>query len=487
MNPQRPTFPAVPPGVDELELLALMEGEALSPTRLAEIEQALAAVPGWPEAIRAMKRDRAGLRSLVEPACPPGVIEAVEQVIERRMLIGLSAGVPLERESPPVVVLRHPSRGPSWWRIFSQDATGRRLAMAAGLLLTVGGISYLATTWYAKPSPIAVTDQGQELAKLPEEKSNTATSARKPGPHSAAGQQHARPPEGFHGVRNAESEPESGAQIAAAQQLDQALRADRDSHSLKLSEAGAGSSRPLQTLPASPLWQHPLNDRASSSGWRSTPEDQPDASVPRSAPADASTLARAGDDEPMFAYQQAFEWAQEQRLIIRITGARHEAAVARLQSSSASRRAGWVLSDQSHHEWAAAVPMDLDEHDLDNHGLDSSDRLIGASMIMAHGASGLSGPVPVMIPAELMTKRARPFEGDALMTAAVRLDHASFAAFVDALQRGGHVVRFDRADEPLPQNGQMVLPDDASMLGGSGPDGATAWQPWGWVPVVIER
>lgn len=165
--PSDPSNPC-PPVPDEADLLALIEGERLPRDREAALMRALDSNPRLARRIDAMRRDRAALRSLPEVSCPPGVMAAVEAalqpVLERQMLLGLRDGQPVDEHLPVSVV--QPARR-SVFAAFFAERGGRRMALAAGLLLLVGGASYLAATFmWPSPSPspvheLAMNDGGE--------------------------------------------------------------------------------------------------------------------------------------------------------------------------------------------------------------------------------------------------------------------------------------------------------------------------------------
>ncbi|MCC6675878.1 MAG: hypothetical protein IT436_01925 [Phycisphaerales bacterium] len=112
------------PNTDREELLlALVEGE-LDPAR--EAAELAALDPAAVSRVRAMRRHRAVLRSIAEVAPPAGLLDRVGAVLEREAVTGpaLDAGTfPIERY-----------RSSAPW--------ARRLAVAAGLMLMVGGVGY---------------------------------------------------------------------------------------------------------------------------------------------------------------------------------------------------------------------------------------------------------------------------------------------------------------------------------------------------------
>lgn len=112
-------------------LLALVEGE-LDPAR--EAVELAALDPAAVAKVRAMRRHRAALRGLSDIAPPAGLLDRVGSVLEREAVTGpaLDATFPIEQYRS----------GAPW---------ARRLAVAAGLMLMVGGVGYW-SLWLSSPS-----------------------------------------------------------------------------------------------------------------------------------------------------------------------------------------------------------------------------------------------------------------------------------------------------------------------------------------------
>lgn len=153
-------FP-LPSGLSEADLLALVEGEPLDRDRREVIRVILGRNPALARTIEAMRRDRAVLRSMDDVAAPAGLIGAVEAalqpVLEREMLLGLREGEPVE-DHPPVS------------RVIPRNTSGRRLAMAAGLLLVVGSGALVVTTMMRGPggatTPVVVAPKIEGSARI---------------------------------------------------------------------------------------------------------------------------------------------------------------------------------------------------------------------------------------------------------------------------------------------------------------------------------
>ena len=146
------TTPNNPIRPDEADLLAWVEGEKLSPEMDAAVARLLLSDPGLARELEGMRRDRVALQSLEDVKAPAGLIESVESalqpLLERQLLLGLRDGEPVESH-PVVSMVRPEKRG--IFQTFLADRSGRRMAMAAGLLLVVGGGTYWATTMLSTP------------------------------------------------------------------------------------------------------------------------------------------------------------------------------------------------------------------------------------------------------------------------------------------------------------------------------------------------
>jgi anti-sigma factor RsiW len=139
--------PSIPPPPAEADLLALVEGDPLPAARRAAIQAYLAADPAMARRLERMRRDMAELRAMGDEPAPAGLLAGVEAqlqpILERQMLMGISDGE-LVSDQPPISIVR-PSR-PSVFQAFFAERAGRRIAVAAGLLLLVGGGTYIAAT-----------------------------------------------------------------------------------------------------------------------------------------------------------------------------------------------------------------------------------------------------------------------------------------------------------------------------------------------------
>ncbi len=167
------TTPNNPVRPDEADLLAWVEGERLSPETDAAVARLLLSDPRLARELEGMRRDRVALQSLEDVKAPAGLIESVESalqpLLERQLLLGLQDGEPVESR-PVVSMVRPEKRG--IFQTFLADRSGRRMAMAAGLLLVVGGGTYWATTMLSNPPAktliVALNSEKQKDLAKPE-------------------------------------------------------------------------------------------------------------------------------------------------------------------------------------------------------------------------------------------------------------------------------------------------------------------------------
>lgn len=149
-----------PTPLDEGDLLAWVEGEPLPRDREKAVAIALGQDPALARRLEAMRADRKSIKALHTPAAPAnllaGVEAALQPVLERQMLMGLRDGELLS-DLPPVSIVQPVKR--SIVQTFLSDRVGRRLAVAAGLLLVVGGASLWATTHYFSRPPQRPSDR----------------------------------------------------------------------------------------------------------------------------------------------------------------------------------------------------------------------------------------------------------------------------------------------------------------------------------------
>ncbi len=148
--------------LDEATLLAWVEGE-LPPEMHRRVSLALSREPRLRELAEGMIADRDDFRSMGDETAPTGLLADVADALEREMLVGLEEeGVALSSKPPRSVVAGRiaPGGGSRKSRFgrangLWQDRFGRRLAMAAGLLLVVGGAGTLGVLlWPDRSTPL---------------------------------------------------------------------------------------------------------------------------------------------------------------------------------------------------------------------------------------------------------------------------------------------------------------------------------------------
>ncbi len=155
------TRPNGTPPIDEGDLLALVEGQALPAARAAAVQRALDGDPSLARRIEAMRRDRGTLALFAGERAPSGLIEAVmaavEPTLERRMLLGLEQGRPVSDRLPISVV--QPARRPTFATTFVRRAWP--LAAAAGVLLAISAAYLLVPAMKpSRPGMPPIADAG---------------------------------------------------------------------------------------------------------------------------------------------------------------------------------------------------------------------------------------------------------------------------------------------------------------------------------------
>lgn len=124
--------------IDEAELLGWIENDLPSEEH-RRVSLALSRHPELRDRVEQMRADRQALRLLPDEPAPPGLLEGVADLLERELLVSFDAG--------PADDLRlaggseEASRG--WLSPLVGERAGRRLGLAAAVLLMVGGLGYL--------------------------------------------------------------------------------------------------------------------------------------------------------------------------------------------------------------------------------------------------------------------------------------------------------------------------------------------------------
>ena len=149
-NPGDPT----PPPFNEEHMLEWVEGRL---SRIEEANRAAATRSGVSDRVRQMQANRRALQSLGEERAPAELMDRVLAALERDALLGLSNGEDLS-DHPPISIATHTAatRRPGLLHKWAPQ-----LALAAGLLLLVGGAAYWGSVLVkpgAQPGPIATND-----------------------------------------------------------------------------------------------------------------------------------------------------------------------------------------------------------------------------------------------------------------------------------------------------------------------------------------
>jgi anti-sigma factor RsiW len=168
-------LPPLPPGLDEVDLLAWVEGDPLPRNREVSVSRFLADNPALARQLEAMRRDRDSLRALSSAdRAPAGLMDvvqaALEPLLERQMLLGLQEGTPWGGvdDRPPVSMVIPVRR--TVFDVLFREPAGRRMAAAAGLLLLIGGTTYFAASMFsaAPTNPLQPREIGPLARSSPE-------------------------------------------------------------------------------------------------------------------------------------------------------------------------------------------------------------------------------------------------------------------------------------------------------------------------------
>lgn len=147
--------PANPLHIDEADLLAFIEDE-LAQEREAAVLRTLAANPELARLAEGMRADREAISILPQPQAPDGLLQAVDQTLEREMLLGLADGRPA-RDGLPVSTIQPVRRSPL--KSLLLDARIQKLALAAAVLLIGAGATLQALKLINTPSPTPTPTQ----------------------------------------------------------------------------------------------------------------------------------------------------------------------------------------------------------------------------------------------------------------------------------------------------------------------------------------
>lgn len=432
----------IPDGIDESDLLALVEGEPLAPGKATLLNAALAKDPRLAALVTGMRRDRVMLRSMPEPACPPGVVESVASLLERRMLTGQYSEAEFPRFEPKLTGAKARGRRTRWG-----DGVAKRTLAVAAMLVVAGGLSYYFTTTQTTPStPTPVI--GETIA------SNTdkarAQPARIMGESTGIAAKPAATPRspseeaGIHGPRG------------------------RAEEKFAVVDKQESPDEPVETIADRGVGE----PEASRDALAMTKEFETATTLARAA-SDANSAApiaaEVGATGAIVDAARAIELASERRLVVCVRGCD-------VPSGDASGRGGWYVGDQVDREFVEAMAPIAARFASEYAPSDPRERL---SRILAMSpAPGMMQPMMLESPIA-----SEPDAGPQLSTAALRLDAQAIDALVGAVrERGGEVV-LEELPESHPIDTPPVIPASVNWFGQPG----IVWQRWEWVPVVVEN
>jgi hypothetical protein len=381
-----------------------------------------------------MRSDRVALRSLgaLERA-PEGLISAVESalqpVMERELLLGLQDGEPAE--SMPVVSMVRPERR-GIFQTFLADRAGRRMALAASLLVLVGGATWWGTVVFYRGTqpigPIAVNDKKpSESARMVD--STVALNTGKPDSPA--------------GATFDQNKSDEGMTIAQGDSAARTAASGAEALMMKSEGAAAIASAPAATLAAA------------------------DVIGPVKTPMDAALAA---------------ELARERKLVIRVVSREATSAPRRVcdRMRKELNTPAWKLAGDAPTAELAQVlearPLDVGR---------SEPRVIRPEAPAFAGMEQIEPivgpPAPIEIPVIEET------EPQPVYVVQTRLDAATMTQLKASLEKSGQTdeVVFEERYEALPlaSGGAPVLTPAAVLWWTNSPAG---WTNWGEVPVVIE-
>jgi hypothetical protein len=420
-----------PTGLDEGDLLSWVEGEPLHASKRAAIATWLAREPELARQVEAMRSDRVLIKAMGDEAAPAGLLSAIagqlEPLLERQMLLGLADGKDLI-DGPPVSVVRPQKQG-VLASIFA-DRMGRRIALAAGLLLVVGGTTYFMAQ--------ALTTQGRPPRSS----------------HTLALKQETGTPETTLADAGAAAQPEAGRGAP-----DSMLKAAGDPQAMRMAEV------PEPAAPLAPFTDE--NPEFEIAGAIEPPKMGP---FPIDGPIDAVRAA---------------ELAAEGRLVVRVLAdeeqlIRNPDKIAlRLRKAPPVDRSGWNVEGEAPAALASAVaqpfpaeaPARLREPQLPIMvGIVDSERYPEIPPAV------LYGPPKPQLAAALA-------QGPKVFSVQARIEPVNLSKLRDTLAGAGGEVVFEEAASPLPEVGEPALSPQAILWWGQKPD---AWARWARVPVVVD-
>ncbi len=428
----------IPDGIDESDLLALVEGEPLAPGKATLLNAALAKDPRLAGMVTGMRRDRVTLRSMPEPACPPGVVESVASLLERRMLTGQSTEAEFPRFEPKLAGGRARGRRTRWG-----DGVAKRTLAIAAMLVVAGGLSYYFTTTQATPkAPMPVI--GETIAKNSDKA--VPQPAREMGDSARIATKPAAP---AHPLSD-ETGGGGGPRGRAEEKL-----ASADKHESPEEPIATIADRGVSEPEASAMTKEIQTPTTLA---RSDGEANP--AVP--------LAAEVGATGAIVDAARAIELASERRLVVCVRGCD-------VPSGDASGRGGWYVGDEVDREFSEAMAPIAARFASERTPSNPFER---SPWILA------MSPAPGMVQPMMLENAGAsvPDTGPQLSTAALRLDTQAIDALVGAVrERGGEVV-LEELPESHPIDTPPVIPASVNWFGQPG----IVWQRWEWVPVVVE-
>ncbi|MFO0835152.1 MAG: hypothetical protein U0638_09290 [Phycisphaerales bacterium] len=180
-------------GIDERDLADLIEGQ-IDADRRHDLETMLIKRPELRRLVEAMRHDRAVTRAMPDEFCHLDVAAGVRDVLEREALLG-AAQAAVENEFDEYA--------PAPIAISTRRSGARQFALAAGLLLLVGGGTFLAWPYISKPSgnsgggpngntPIAINDSTKDAASRAKQIPGVTSGSEGAGPTIAANAEESR-------------------------------------------------------------------------------------------------------------------------------------------------------------------------------------------------------------------------------------------------------------------------------------------------------
>lgn len=437
-------LPNLPPGLDEVDLLAWIEGDSLPRNREVAVARLLSEHPTLARRLDAMRCDREALRAMpADERAPAGLLAnvqvALQPLMERQMLLGLQDDGANEQQVPVSLVV--PARR-SVWDLLG-GSTGRKFAMAAGFLLLVGGTTYLTTSMIMRsgtggpgPGPVAIYDGGESFGALmhdgvPADEGMSIASA--------------------DGAR-ASGAPGSGDLTFSDEDLGEAGTSRMAMAPMEANDDPAGDGLGDDGFAIATL---PEGDEAGEAG---------------------TAIAEAGGAMSM---ERALQLAQENRLVIRVRvaeGQTQREGADRVANRLRRTGAGWRFAGDAPQVLASAVAPSTNGFDV-RRPRPVPDVMAGADIRLPHGA--LYGPPAPGAMIELPPLRASVYVVQS------RLDSTSLESLKTALSGVAADVVLEEADVPLPdyEAHEHSLAPTAVLWWGQSP---SAWTWWTSVPVVVE-